>query len=69
MDHDAAEGYELDLEPGAHRVTLYKAANPDPAANPGPTAARSVDAILITSGGTSSRRTDGLLDRVLAPQN
>ncbi|MBI3923843.1 MAG: beta-galactosidase trimerization domain-containing protein [Armatimonadetes bacterium] len=42
-DHDAAEGYTVDLKQGRYRVTLYKAPNPAPAA------ARSVDAILITS--------------------
>lgn len=49
MDHDAAEGYELDLPKGKVRVTLAKAANPDAKANPGPTAGRSVDCLLITS--------------------
>jgi hypothetical protein len=43
IDHDAAEGYEAKLAKGRYRVTLYKTANP------APSAARSVDAILITS--------------------
>ncbi|MEO6906530.1 MAG: hypothetical protein ABI210_01440, partial [Abditibacteriaceae bacterium] len=43
IDHDAAEGYEAKLAKGRYRVTMYKTDNPTPAA------ARSVDAILITS--------------------
>jgi hypothetical protein len=43
IDHDAAEGYQATLKKGRYRVTLYKTANPAPAAP------RSVDAILITS--------------------
>src|SRR5688572_8864728 len=45
VDHDAAEGYEVDLPEGQVRVTLYKAPGPQG----GPVGARSVDAILITS--------------------
>jgi hypothetical protein len=44
IDHDAAEGYQVTFPTaGRYRVTLYKTPNPAPAA------ARSVDAILITS--------------------
>jgi len=42
IDHDAAEGYELDLPAGEVKLTLNRAANPAPAAP------RSVDAIMIT---------------------
>lgn len=44
IDHDAAEGYEASLKKGQYRVTVYKTKNPAPAG------ARSIDAILITSG-------------------
>ena len=43
IDHDAAEGYEANLKKGKYRLTISKTQNPPPAA------ARSLDAILITS--------------------
>ncbi|MBA3683907.1 MAG: hypothetical protein H0W72_01500, partial [Planctomycetes bacterium] len=43
IDHDAAEGYEVALKRGRYELVLAKGLNPAPAA------ARSVDAILITS--------------------
>ena len=58
IDHDAAEGYEADLQEGTYRVTLYKAPLPDGYRGPVDAGglpaqerigARSVDAILITS--------------------
>lgn len=43
IDHDAAEGYTVDLPAGEVNLTLAKAKNPAPAG------ARSIDAIMITS--------------------
>jgi hypothetical protein len=42
IDHDAAEGYEVDLKKGIYRIYIYKTKNPPPA---GP---RSIDVVFIT---------------------
>ncbi len=43
IDHDAAEGYEVELKKGAYTLVISKTHNPQPA---GP---RSIDAILLTN--------------------
>jgi len=43
IDHDAAEGYRVNLKKGKYRLIIYKTKNPEPAAP------RSIDVIMLTS--------------------